>query len=53
MQKSMPVDRGGMMILQPNRPLYAWTQEETVVQLHGTVPWGVTFVNPADEQRST
>ena len=52
MQKSMPVTAGGMMILQAKTPHFAWTQEETVVQLHGTGPWGVTYVNPADDPRS-
>jgi len=52
MQKSMPVATGGMMILQPKTPHFAWTQEETVVQLHGTGPWGVTYLNPADDPRS-
>lgn len=52
MQKSMPVVAGGMMILQPKTPHFAWTSEETVVQLHGTGPWGVTYVNPADDPRA-
>ena len=52
MQKSMPVVAGGMMILQPKIPHFAWTSEETVVQLHGTGPWGVTYVNPADDPRA-
>ncbi len=51
-QKSMPLDAGSMMILQPKTPHFAWTREETVVQLHGTGPWGITYVNPADDPRS-
>jgi len=51
-QKSMPLTAGSMMILQPKTPHFAWTQEETVVQLHGTGPWGVTYVNPADDPRA-
>jgi quercetin dioxygenase-like cupin family protein len=30
---------------------YAWTEQETVVQLHGIGPWGLTYVNPADDPR--
>jgi hypothetical protein len=30
---------------------FAWTKEEAVVQLNGTGPWGVTYVNPADDPR--
>jgi hypothetical protein len=51
-QKSMPLTAGSMMILQPKTPHFAWTREETVVQLHGSGPWGVTYVNPADDPRA-
>ena len=51
-QKSMPLAVGSMMILQPKTPHFAWTREETVVQLHGTGPWGITYVNPADDPRA-
>jgi quercetin dioxygenase-like cupin family protein len=42
---------GGMMIMEPKTPHFAWTKDEVVVQLHGTGPWGVTYVNPADDPR--
>ena len=32
---------------------YAETQGETIIQLHGTGPWGLTYVNPADDPRAT
>ena len=50
-QKSMPLRPGSMMILQPNTNHFAWTKGEAVVQLNGTGPWGVTYVNPADDPR--
>jgi len=28
---------------------YAWTSEETVVQVHGQGPFALTYVNPADD----
>lgn len=31
---------------------FAWTAAETVVQLNGTGPWGITYVNPADDPRA-
>ena len=40
------------MIMQPGTAHYAWTEAETVVQLHGTGPWGVTYVNAADDPRN-
>jgi hypothetical protein len=30
---------------------YAWFTEPTVFQVHGVGPWGVTYVNPADDPR--
>lgn len=50
-QKSMALPPGSMMILQPKTNHFAWTKEEVVVQLNGTGPWGVTYVNPADDPR--
>jgi len=29
----------------------AWNKEEVIVQLNGVGPWGVTYVNPADDPR--
>ena len=51
MQKSMSLSPGSMMIIQPKTNHFAWTKEEVVVQLNGTGPWGVTYVNPADDPR--
>ena len=50
--KSMPLAVGSMMMLQPKTPHFAGTREETVVQLHGSGPWGITYVNPADDPRA-
>ena len=30
---------------------FAWTKGETVVQLHGTGPWMITYVNSSDDPR--
>jgi quercetin dioxygenase-like cupin family protein len=48
---TQPVHAGDMMIMQPGTVHFAWTDAETVVQLHGTGPWGVTYVNPNDDPR--
>ena len=42
---------GGTMIMQPKTYHFAWTNRDTVVQLHGTGPWGITYVNPSDDPR--
>ncbi len=48
---TLPVQAGAVMIMQPGTPHFAWTDAETVVQLHGTGPWGITYINPADDPR--
>jgi quercetin dioxygenase-like cupin family protein len=51
MQKSMALSPGDMMIMQPKTDHFAWTKDEVIVQLNGMGPWGVTYVNPADDPR--
>jgi len=50
-KKVMGLKPGDMMIMQPKTSHYALTKAATVVQLHGTGPWGVTYVNPDDDPR--
>ena len=50
-QKTTPLSPGDMMIMQPQTHHCAWTKEEVVVQLNGTGPWGITYINPADDPR--
>lgn len=34
----------------PNKsPYFAFTKEETVIEIEGVGPWAVTYVNPADD----
>jgi hypothetical protein len=42
---------GGIAIMPPKTHHFGWTAEETIVQLHGVGPWGVTYVDPADDPR--
>jgi hypothetical protein len=51
MKEPMALSPGSMMIIQPKTNHFAWTKEEVVVQLNGTGPWAVTYVNPADDPR--
>jgi len=30
----------------------AWSEGETIIQLHGTGPWQINYVNPADDPRN-
>ena len=42
---------GSVAIMQPKIHHFAWTNEETSVQVHGVGPWAITYVNPADDPR--
>lgn len=42
---------GSFMLMPPRTPHYARTVGETIIQLHGQGPWGITYVNPADDPR--
>ena len=51
-QHSAALSPGSMMIMQPKTHHFAFTQgEEVIVQLNGTGPWGVTYINPSDDPR--
>ena len=43
---------GSYMVMPKGEPHYAWTTGETVVQVHAIGPWGITYVNPADDPRN-
>jgi hypothetical protein len=49
--KTKPLGPGSMAIMQPKTNHFAWTKEETIVQLNGTGPWTITYVNPAEDPR--
>lgn len=42
---------GSVLIMPPGMKHYAWTDKETIVQLTGTGPWGITYVDPKDDPR--
>ena len=47
-----PVRAGDIMIMQTGTPHFGLSEGETIVQLHGTGPWGVTYINAADDPRN-
>ena len=47
--KAMPAGSFGIMPAKMNH--FAWTKGETIVQIHGMGPWGINYVNPADDPR--
>jgi hypothetical protein len=41
---------GSVTMMPPGMPMFAFTSdEEAIVQLHGTGPWGITYLDPADD----
>jgi anti-sigma factor ChrR (cupin superfamily) len=53
LDKSMTkaLSAGAVAIMQPKTNHFAWTDHETIVQVHGVGPWGITYVNPSDDPR--
>ena len=49
--KTRALTAGSVAIMQPKTNHFAWNKDETIVQVHGIGPWGVTYVNPADDPR--
>ena len=49
--KTKALSAGSVAIMQPKTTHFGWTKEETIVQVHGVGPWGITYVNPADDPR--
>lgn len=50
--KARAYPAGGVTMMPPGMPMFAYTaNEETVLQIHGTGPWGINYNNPADDPR--
>jgi quercetin dioxygenase-like cupin family protein len=52
-KKGELIKSGGFSFVAKGMQHYAWFPEETVIQLHGTGPQGITYVNPSDDPRKT
>jgi quercetin dioxygenase-like cupin family protein len=50
-EKGASIKAGGYSYVAKGMTHYAWFPEDTVIQLHGTGPQGITYVNPADDPR--
>lgn len=46
------IPTGGFAVMIMGTKHFAFTKEETIVQVHGMGPWGITYVNPADDPRN-
>lgn len=47
----MALPAGSFAVMPTGTRHFAFTNEETTIQLHGMGPWGITYVNPADDPR--
>jgi hypothetical protein len=44
---------GGFAVMPIKHVHYAFTKnQKTIIQLHGIGPWGITYINPADDPRN-
>lgn len=44
---------GGFAVMPAGTHHFAWATGETVLQIHAVGPWTLTYVNPADDPRTT
>ena len=51
--KTKAITAGGVIAMPPGTQHFVQTGRETVVQLSTRGPWGITYVNPADDPRKT
>ena len=49
--QTMALEPGGFAVMAPGEPMFGFTDEPTVIQLHGKGPWGIEYLDPADDPR--
>jgi quercetin dioxygenase-like cupin family protein len=50
--KAKALPAGSFFALSPGMAHFAFADEDTVIQLNSTGPWGLTYVNPKDDPRN-
>lgn len=49
-KKAKAFSPGGYFSIEQGKPMFAYTKDrEAVLQLHGTGPWGIAYMNPEDD----
>jgi quercetin dioxygenase-like cupin family protein len=51
-QASQAMPAGTYGFWEPGMKHFVWAKGETVAQFHGTGPWTISYVNPADDPRN-
>ena len=49
--KSLAFPTGAFVVMPAMHHHFAWTQEETMVEIHANNPFDIVYVNPADDPR--
>ena len=50
--KTKAYPAGGVIMMPPGMPMFAYTtDEETIIQLHGTGPWGIHYLDPVKDPK--
>lgn len=50
--RTRALSAGSVAIMPPGAPMFGFTEEETVIQLHGTGPWAIEYLDPEDDPRN-
>jgi quercetin dioxygenase-like cupin family protein len=50
--RTTALPQGSVAIMPPGAPMFGYTEEDTVIQIHGVGPWGIEYVDPADDPRN-
>ena len=50
-KKTKALSAGSVVIIPAKTNHFGWTKKATMVQTHGVGPWGITYVDPADDPR--
>jgi quercetin dioxygenase-like cupin family protein len=51
--KAQALPAGSFFVMNPGMVHYFSTDEDTVIQINTTGPWGLTYINPKDDPRQT
>ena len=51
-EHTVRLPQGGFSIMAPGEPMFGYTEEETIIQIHGAGPWGIEYINPEDDPRN-
>ncbi len=46
------IPKGGFAVMNTGTRHFAFTKKKSIIQLHGMGPWGITYVNAADDPRN-